>query len=157
DVSPPVLVQPQGWHAYPAPSWLTAPEAQLIQAREMPVGAGGTENDVYLALTRPPLAGEIAPGFQSDNWVTPNYINVETRSRPTYFVVRRSYDELSSLTATTQCDEDYLTYKAISRIYADRGEDGNERKWGLRAAEIARAMGYGTPGMRIVENPLAIV
>ncbi len=157
DVSPPVLVQPQGWHAYPAPSWLTNPKAQLVQAREMPTGAGGTENDVYLALTRPPRAGEIAPGYRSDNWVTPNFVNVETRSRPTYFVVKRAYDELTSLTSTTNCDEDYLAYKAISKIYADRGEERDERKWGLKAAEIARAKGYGTPGLRIVENPLVSV
>jgi hypothetical protein len=157
DVSPPIIVQPQGWHAYPAPSWLTAPKAQLVQAREMPQGMAGTESDVYLALTMPPVVGHMEVGYRSDNWVTPNFITVETRSRPTYFVVKRAYDELSALTDTTNCDEDYLTYSAISRIYDDRGEEEKARKWGLRAAEIARAKGYGTEGFRIVPNPLAVV
>ncbi len=153
-ISPPVIVQVQGWHSYPAPTWLTDPEAQILASMQLPQGRASTNADVYIALTNPPQAGPEYALYRSDNWLVPNQLMVQSvGNRPTYFVVKRAYDELTSLTSTTNCDEDYLTYKAISKIYADRGEERDERKWGLRAAEIARAKGYGTPGLRILQNP----
>lgn len=157
-ISAPVIVQRQGWGAYPAPSWLTAPKAQLVQARTWLQGRASSAADTFVALTAPiGGASSVAPSWRSDNWITPNYIMVEAHSRPTYFVVKRAYDELTSLTSTTNCNEDFVTYSAIARIYRDRGEQGSAREWGLRAAEIARAKGYGSDGAKIVENPLVVV
>ncbi len=161
-ISAPVIVQRQGWGAYAAPSWLTVPKAQLVQARTWLQGRASSAADTFVALTAPiGRAPAVAPGWRSDNWLTPNYIMVEALSRPTYFVVQRAYDELSALTGTggtTNCNEDYVTYSTISRIYRDRGEDANASSWGRKAAEIARAMEYGdTGGVRIVQNPTIAV
>jgi hypothetical protein len=157
-VSAPVVLQSTRDHAYVAPSWLTSPATQIIEARSLPAGGAGEVANSYHALTQRPLRDETPLTYRSDRWLTTNYVIVAaSEGRPVYFLVKRPYAELSALTDPTNCDEDYLTYSAISRIYDDRGEEEKARKWGLRAAEIARAKGYGTEGFRIVPNPLAVV
>lgn len=155
-VAAPVIVQSDRRRAYAAPSWLTR-ENQVGDAFYLPAGRSGENADNYV-----PLGGSLntlsgVRFLRSDRALTPLRIEFAPNiSRgPVFFECRRPFSELSALTDTTPCDEEFAAAKAAARILKNRGDEG----WWVHdrdAEKRARRMGYSDRQLRS-ESPTVLV
>jgi hypothetical protein len=140
-VSPHVIVQGSRRRTYDAPSWLVS-ESQVIEALYLPSGQSAEATDAYVALSAQMKAAMGLDFLRSDRDVTPMRVTFAGGSYPIYLLCKRPFAELSALTDTTACDEEYVVAKASAQILKDRGDDG---WWVLdrEAEKRALKMGYG--------------
>jgi len=154
-VSPHVIVQSQWERHYAAPSWLES-EAQIVDALYLPQGYTTSEvSYAYAALSR--AARTLPGGYQlqrSDRDVTPVRVSFANPGNdPVYFLCRRPAADVTTDSGTTILDREYVREKALSLLWADRGEDQRAASARRKAHSRATAMGYSGPLLRIDEGP----
>ena len=154
-ISPHVIVQSDRRRSYAVPSWLVS-ESQVVELVQLPMGASADDDDSYI-----PLSSEFGSALglsfiRSDRDANPLRIEFgNPGNSPVYLLCKRPFAELSALTDTTSCDEEFVVAKAAAQILKNRGDDG----WWLleREAEArARKKGYGGRELRS-ESPTVLV
>ena len=154
-VSPHVIVQGSRRTTYDAPSWLVS-ESQVVEMLYLPSGYPAEADDAYIALSSQMRAAMGLDFLRSDRDVTPMRVTFANQSSyPVYLLCKRPFAELSALTDTTSCDEEFVVAKAAAQILKDRGDGG---WWVLDREAEKRALkkGYGGRELRS-ESPTVLV
>lgn len=155
-VSAPVLVQSRSGHAYPAPSWLSRQE-QIMETLQLPQGFASEATDSYAALSRAAQPAETPSTLRADRGVNPLFVELTVGSNPVLLVVQRTFDELTSDSATTGCDREYVKWKVLGNILQARGDDQQAFGCYRRARSIASALSYGLHELRLVESEKVVL
>ena len=156
-ISPPVIVQTTSYRTYPCPSWLVDPKNQVLEAWYLPAGVSSEANDSYVALSQAARTAPMPSFLRSDRWLTPLRVELRADSRgPVVLACMRSLAELTSDSATSSADRQYIAHKAVANIMRDRGDE-EWRRWAMSAAGRASALGYGEKTIMWAEGPMVSV
>ena len=149
-ISPHIIVQANGVHAYNLPSWLVNPD-HILGAAYMPSSQGANDQDNYVPLSDFMQNYADTRILRSDRDVTPLRIQFRGGTYPLYLRVLRQAADLSSDTATTIVDRAFLAKKTAANLLRDRGDD-RWRQVAREAAQAAAEAGYNVPGLTIQER-----
>lgn len=156
-LSPPVIVQSSAGRPHALPSWLVNPRRQIKGAIYLRQGFSGPVDESFIALSRMGTPAPIPDALRSDRSLTPGRVILQADTRgPIAFMCQRPFAELTSDTASTNADEDYVAYGVVARLLHDK-KNGDYRTWQARAQEIAVARGYGERRLVVEENPKVLV
>ena len=156
-ISPTVIVQSFAGRPHAIPSWLVNPRRQIQGAIYLRQGFASEAADSFIALSQENDPAPIPQTLRSDRSLTPGRIILQASSAgPIAFMCQRPFAELTSDTASTNADEDYVAYGVVARLLRDKGDDG-WRDYRDRAREIAVARGYGERRLVMEEHPKVLV
>ena len=156
-VSSPVIVQSFAGRPHPIPSWLVNPSRQIESAIYLRQGFASEVADSFIALSAENSVAPVPQTLRSDRSLTPGRVILQASAAgPIAFMCQRPFAELTSDTASTNADEDYVAYGVVARLFRDKGDDG-WRDYRDRAREIAVARGYGERRLVMEENPKVLV
>jgi len=149
-VSPHIIVQANGVHAYNLPSWLVNPD-HILGAAFMPSSQGANDQDNYVPLSD---FMQNQPDFRilrSDRDVTPLRLQFRGGTYPLYLRVLRQAADLSSDSATTIVDRGWLAKKTAANLLRDRGVDEWKRV-AREAMQAAAEAGYAAGPISVQER-----
>ena len=133
----------------PSP-WLMH-SGQISRAVSIPQGMAGLQDFTFAALDRGMKSAKMPDFIRSDRGVIGATISFAAGSDPTALLCYRAFDELSSDTATSTCDRDYVMWRACANILEEEG-DKRWRDYARRAAALRRTLGYGLRRRRSRDN-----
>ena len=145
-----ITLQSQNARPYNLPSWFTH-EGMFEEAAYIPQGWASEDANSYIALSNV-SRGAIEPHFmRSDQAVHPMKVQLPGyNGRPIAFMVRRPFADVTSDTALTHADRDYVVQRAIQKLSGDFTA-------GRNASRLAKLLDYGRPRIRIRQSPLVSV
>ena len=149
-VSPHIIVQANGVHAYNLPSWLVNPN-HILGAAFMPSSQGANDQDNYVPLSDFMQNHADVHILRSDRDVTPLRLQFRGGTYPLYLRVLRQAADLSSDSATTIVDRLFLAKKTAANLLRDRGDD-RWRQVAREAAQAAGEAGYNVPSVTVEER-----
>jgi hypothetical protein len=151
NILPPVVMQSLSGRSYLAPSWFTRPE-QFVEALYVPPGIAGEVDYSRVALSSRFRAAPAPRFLRQARGVNELFVELAaTSAGPVCLVVQRTFDELSSSTATTSCDREYVMWKALANILRAKDEPA-WASYDRTAMGIAHRLSYGVQERRMVEN-----
>ena len=149
-ISPHIIVQSINTHAYALPSWLVNPD-DILGAAFSPSAQGAENTYNYIPLSDFMRNYPDVRILRSDRDVTPLRLQFASRGYPLYLKVLRQAADLSTDSATTVIDRNWLTLKVAANLLRDRGM-GEWRRVAGEAAQAGREAGYGVAPVSVEER-----
>ena len=143
-------LQSQDGRIYRLPSWIEH-EGQVFGSIELPTRDAGEANDTWLAHAAHYISGPKLEFITSERSLTAVSLKFRAISNPVALLVYRAFEALSSNTASTTCDRDYLIYKVAARICRLQDDD-NWRRFARIAHNRAGIKEYGPQKTAWVDN-----
>ena len=144
-------LQSQDGRIYRLPSWIEH-EGQIFGSLELPTRDAGEADDSWLAHASHYIPGPELEFITSERSITAVTLKFRAVSYPVALLVYRAFAALSSNTASTTCDRDYLAYKVAARICRLQDDD-NWRRFARIARARASIKEYGTKKTTWRDNP----
>lgn len=157
-ISAPVLVQSlNSARAYQMPSWLLGLE-KVGQALSWSRGFTSEIADSYKAFSEQARAAPRPRFLRSDRGLNPLMVEFKSQAGYPYALeVWRPFSELSSLSATTTCDREYLVWKALANLYFARSDEEHAARYGAVARSQAGVLHYGRRAIGLREPEAVLV
>jgi hypothetical protein len=155
-VSPPVIVQVSGGRPYPAPAWFLH-ERQYIDSFALPQGFSSVANDSYVALSQQAQNARRHTLLRQDRGLNPLHFELDWLgcNAPILVVAYRTFAELSTDTASTQADREFVVARTLANLLLNR-EEGKGLRWAQRAAARAVALRYGQRVVRMTDDRVLV-
>lgn len=143
-----------GDEIYPCPTYITHP-GMIDRVEADPPGVGGPGAYDYRPDERDPVELRWHAVRGDVRATTPVSIWVENPGpRRPYIVVKRPFAELSALTDSTPCDEEYVVAKAAANILRKQGKPW--KRLAEQAARRASQMNYGGQRIETGQNQVVV-
>ena len=150
-----VVLQSASGHLYPAPSWLTR-ESQIVRSVSMPQGFTAQENYAFTALGEGWADGPEMGLIRRDRAVNVLSVSFTGAGTPAGLIVKRGFDALSSATATSPIDREYMIWRVCANLMIELGDD-SWMEYAREAAALAHILGYGGKRRTYSQSPPTVV
>lgn len=155
-IGAPVVVQSRGGRSHSMPSWFTR-ESQFIRAHYLPQGMQSEDEFSYIPLSKPSRIHPSMNFIEEARAIHPIKVEFDSKvSHPVYLIATREFDDITTNSATTNADREYMRDRVVATIMRDWG-DSAYRFWARRAGKRSRRIGYASRAIQIVPNPMVTV
>lgn len=155
-IGAPVAVQSRSGRSHSMPNWFTH-ETQFTRADYLPQGMQSEDEFSFVPLSKPSRIHPSMNFIEDARAVHPIKVEFDSRvSRPVYLIATREFDDITTNSATTNADREYMRDRVVATIMRDWG-DSAYRFWARRAGKRGRRIGYGGRSIQIVPNTMVAV
>ncbi len=155
-IGAPCLVQSRSGRSHSMPSWFTH-KSQFIEAHYLPQGMNSEDEFTFIPLSNPSRIHPSMNFIEEARAIHPIKVEFDARvSRPVYLIATREFDDITTNSATTNADREYMRNRVLATILRD-WVDPAYGFWAHRAGKRGRKVGYSGRSIQIEPNTMVAV